>query len=86
MTLKSKKPVRREFRDSYCHDWWRPGPKQWYGYTIGRVGRQRLRVETAGHEEGSWLDKSGHPHTDALSTTERFHAGFGSTGNCRPSV
>ena len=29
-------------------------------------------VETGGFKEGSWLDNSGHPHTEALRTTERF--------------
>jgi hypothetical protein len=84
--LKSKKPVRRGFRESYCHDRWRPGPQQRYGFTIGRWEGITFVVEAAGFKEGSWLGKSGHPHTDALSTTECFRAGFRSTGNCRPSV
>ena len=29
-------------------------------------------VTTAGFKEGSWLDNDGHPHTEALRTTERF--------------
>ena len=29
-------------------------------------------VQTAGFKEGSWLDNNGHPHTEALRTTERF--------------
>jgi hypothetical protein len=45
----------------------------WYGYSIGRWEGDTLVVETAGFKEGSWLDNSGHPHTDALRTTERFH-------------
>ena len=36
-------------------------------------------VETAGFKEGSWLDNDGHPHTEALRTTERFRrVNFGS--------
>jgi hypothetical protein len=45
----------------------------WYGYSIGRWEGDTLVVDTAGFKEGSWLDNSGHPHTEALHTTERFH-------------
>jgi len=44
----------------------------WYGYSIGRWEGDTFVVETAGFKEGSWLDNNGHPHTDALRTTERF--------------
>jgi hypothetical protein len=44
----------------------------WYGYSIGRWEGDSFVVETAGFKEGSWLDNTGHPHTDALRTTERF--------------
>lgn len=44
----------------------------WYGYSVGRWEGETFVVETAGFKEGSWLDNSGHPHTDALRTTERF--------------
>jgi hypothetical protein len=44
----------------------------WYGYSIGHWDRDTFVVETAGFKEGSWLDNNGHPHTDALHTTERF--------------
>jgi len=45
----------------------------WYGYSIGRWEGDTFVAETAGFREGSWLDNSGHPHSDALRTTERFH-------------
>ena len=48
------------------------GQPAWYGYSIGRWEGDAFVVETAGFKEGSWLDNSGHPHTDALRTTERF--------------
>jgi len=44
----------------------------WYGYSIGRWEGDTFVVETAGFKEGSWLDNSGHTHTEALRTTERF--------------
>jgi hypothetical protein len=45
----------------------------WYGFSIGRWEGDIFVVETAGFREGSWLDNSGHPHSDALRTIERFH-------------
>jgi len=45
----------------------------WYGYSIGQWEGDNFVVQTAGFREGSWLDNSGHPHSDALRTTERFH-------------
>jgi len=44
----------------------------WYGYSVGRWEGDTFVVETSGSKEGSWLDNSGHPHTEALRTTERF--------------
>ena len=53
----------------------------WYGYSVGRWEGETFVVETAGFKEGSWLDNSGHPHTEALRTTERFRRiNFGSHG------
>ncbi len=51
----------------------------WYGYSVGRWEGDTFVVDTAGFKEGSWLDNDGHPHTDALRTTERFRRiNFGS--------
>jgi hypothetical protein len=30
-------------------------------------------VETAGFNDKSWLDGMGHPHSEALRVTERYH-------------
>ena len=48
-----------------------PNPT-YYGYSVGRWEDDTFVVDTAGFKEGSWLDNGGHPHTDALRTTERF--------------
>ena len=48
-----------------------PDPN-WYGYSIGRWEGETFVVDTAGFKEGTWLDNSGHPHTEALKITERF--------------
>jgi hypothetical protein len=44
----------------------------WDGYSVGRWDGDTLVVETIGINEKSWLDDSGHPHSDALRVTERF--------------
>jgi hypothetical protein len=44
----------------------------WYGYSVGRWEGDTFVVETSGFKEGSWLDNSGHPHTEALRLTERY--------------
>ena len=55
----------------------RPLPKDpnptWMGYSIGRWEGDTFVVETAGYNDKSWLDFVGHPHSEALRVTERFH-------------
>ena len=48
-----------------------PNPT-WYGYSVGRWEGETFVVDSAGFKEGSWLTNQGHPHTEALRTTERF--------------
>ncbi len=45
---------------------------RWYGYSVGRWEGDTLVVETVGFHDRSWLDRIGHPHTDAMRVTERF--------------
>lgn len=50
----------------------------WFGYSIGKWDGDALVVDTVGFNDQSWLDDAGHPHSDALHTTERFtRADFG---------
>ncbi len=42
------------------------------GYSTGRWEGDSLVVETTGFNENTWLDLSGHPHSDALRVVERF--------------
>jgi hypothetical protein len=44
----------------------------WMGYSVGRWDGDVLVVETAGFNDQTWLDGSGHPHTEAMRVTERF--------------
>jgi hypothetical protein len=45
---------------------------RWYGYSTGRWEADTLVVETVGFHDRSWLDRMGHPHTDAMRVTERY--------------
>ena len=54
----------------------RPFPKDptpaWFGYSIGKWVGSTFVVDSQGFNDQTWLDDYGHPHTDALHTTERF--------------
>jgi hypothetical protein len=43
------------------------------GYSAGHWDRDVFVVETAGFNDRTPLDGQGHPHSDALRITERFH-------------
>ena len=45
----------------------------WLGYSIGRWEGDDFVVQTAGFKEENWLDNFGHPATEQLRVTERFH-------------
>jgi len=45
----------------------------WLGYSVGRWEGDTLVVTTAGFNDRTWLDFAGHPHSEALRITERFH-------------
>ncbi len=55
----------------------RPIPKdpnpQWYGYSVAKWDGDTLVVESSGFNGKAWLDQLGHPSTEALHVTERFH-------------
>ena len=44
----------------------------WMGYSVGHWEGETLVVESNGYNDKSWLDRAGHPHTEALRTTERY--------------
>ena len=45
----------------------------WLGYSVGKWEGDTLVVETAGFNDRSWLDAVGHPHSEAMRLTERYH-------------
>jgi hypothetical protein len=48
-----------------------PNPT-WMGYSVGRWDGDTLVVDSAGFNGKTWLDRRGHPTTDALHVIERF--------------
>jgi hypothetical protein len=42
------------------------------GHSVGRWEGDALVVDVVGFNEATWLDYSGHPHTDMLHVVERF--------------
>ena len=48
-----------------------PSPS-YMGYSVGHWEGDALVVESNGFNARTWLDSSGHPHTEALRVTERY--------------
>lgn len=44
----------------------------WMGDSIGRWDEDTLVVDTIGFNDKTWLDRAGHPHSEALHVVERF--------------
>ena len=44
----------------------------WFGYSVGKWDGDTLVVNTVGITDRTWLDDSGHPHTEAMRIGERF--------------
>jgi hypothetical protein len=42
------------------------------GYSIGKWEGDTFVVDTTGFNDRTWLDDSGHPHTEAMRTLGRF--------------
>lgn len=55
----------------------RPLPKNpnpaWMGYSIGHWDGDTFVVESSGFVDNNWLDNGGHPGTEKMRLTERFH-------------
>jgi len=49
-----------------------PNPT-WMGYSTGKWEDDTLVVTTVGYNDRTTLDLAGHPHTEALRMTERYH-------------
>jgi hypothetical protein len=49
-----------------------PNPT-WMGYSVGHWEGDTLLVTTAGYNDRTTLDLAGHPHSQSLRLTERYH-------------
>jgi hypothetical protein len=45
----------------------------WYGDSIGTWDGDTLVVDSVGFNDKFWFDFAGHPHTEQLHVTEKFH-------------
>src|SRR5207247_2478750 len=45
----------------------------WMGYSAGNWEGDTLVIETTGITERSWLDLLGHPRSESMRITERYH-------------
>src|SRR5665213_216068 len=49
-----------------------PNPT-WMGYSVGHWDGDTLVVDSSGFVNNNWLDNNGHPGTESMKLTERFH-------------
>ena len=45
----------------------------WMGYSVGKWDGDTLVVQTTGFKEEGWLDNAGHPRSQSMLITERYH-------------
>jgi len=45
----------------------------WLGYSVGKWEGDTLVVDTAGFNDKAWLDILGHPRSESMRLTERYH-------------
>lgn len=63
--------VRHIYADGRGHDDF-IDPPLWMGDSIGKWEGDALVVDVIGFNDKTWLDRVGHPHSDALHLVERF--------------
>ena len=66
--------VRRIHTDGRGHpdDLRATGAYEWLGHSTGRWEGNTLVIDTTGFNDVTWLDRLGHPHSDALHLVERL--------------
>jgi len=62
--------VRRVYMDGRAHpDGY---SSTWMGHSIGRYEGDTLVIDTVGVNDQTWIDRRGHPHSDAMHLVERL--------------
>jgi hypothetical protein len=49
-----------------------PDLPRWFGYSVGRWDGDTLVVNSFGHDERTWIDYFGYPHSDQMRLEERY--------------
>ena len=49
-----------------------PDQARWWGYSVGHWDGDRLVVESTGHDERTWVDHFGYPHSEEMKLEERY--------------
>ena len=49
-----------------------PDLPRWYGYSVGRWEGNTLVVNSFGHDDRTWIDYFGYPHSDQMRLEERY--------------
>jgi len=63
--------VRHIYTDGRAHDEFLD-PPLWMGDSTGKWDGDTLVIDVIGFNDKTWLDRAGHPHSDALHVTERI--------------
>jgi hypothetical protein len=63
--------VRHIYTDGRPHDEFLD-PPLWMGDSVGKWDGDTLVIDVIGFNDKTWLDRAGHPHSDALHVTERL--------------
>ncbi len=62
--------VRRIYMDGRSHP--DGALSTWMGHSIGKYEGDTLVIDTIGFNDKNWVDRDGHPHSDALHLVERI--------------
>ena len=49
-----------------------PDQPRWWGYSVGRWEGDTFVVDSNGHDERTWVDHFGYPHSDQMHLQERY--------------
>jgi hypothetical protein len=50
-----------------------PDQPRWWGYSVGHWEGDVFVVDSTGHDERTWIDHFGYPHSETMHLQERYH-------------